>query len=122
MGSTASWPRRRSHGRSASRSGGSFRRCASPPSWFSRDTIWSATRAGSRTARRCNIYFRPFCLTNSACDTIRRDAVTTYFIWDGLNLLQELNADGTIKEEHTHVPVGIPGIGQLVESYRPAEG
>lgn len=52
---------------------------------------------------------------------IRRDSTTNYFLWDGLDILQELNADGTVKEEHTHAKTLIPGIGQLVESYRPAE-
>jgi RHS repeat-associated protein len=41
----------------------------------------------------------------------------TYFLWDGMNLLQELNADGTVKEEHAGVR---HGIAQLLETYRPA--
>lgn len=45
----------------------------------------------------------------------------TYFLWEGMNLLQERNADGTVKEEHTNVQTPIGGIAQLVETYRPAE-
>lgn len=45
----------------------------------------------------------------------------TYFLWDGPNLLQELNADGTVKEEHTNVQTPIAGIGQLVETNRPGQ-
>ncbi len=45
----------------------------------------------------------------------------TYFLWDGPNLLQELNADGTVKEEHTNARMPIVGIGQLVESNRPGQ-
>jgi RHS repeat-associated protein len=47
--------------------------------------------------------------------------VATYFLWDGPNLLQELNADGTVKEEHTDVRTPIAGIGQLVETNRPGQ-
>lgn len=46
---------------------------------------------------------------------------TTYFLWDGPNLLQEQNADGTVKEEHTNVETQIAGIGQLVETRRPGQ-
>jgi RHS repeat-associated protein len=45
----------------------------------------------------------------------------TYFLWDGPNLLQELNADGSVKEEHTNAKSVISGIGQLVETYRPSQ-
>jgi RHS repeat-associated protein len=45
----------------------------------------------------------------------------TYFVWDGPNLLQELNADGTTKEEHTNARTPIAGIGQLVETNRPGQ-
>ena len=45
----------------------------------------------------------------------------TYFLWDGPNLLQELNADGTVKEEHTNARTPIAGIGQLVETNRPGQ-
>ena len=45
----------------------------------------------------------------------------TYFLWSGLNLLQELNADGTVLEEHTNAQTPIAGIAQLVETYRPAQ-
>jgi len=45
----------------------------------------------------------------------------TYFLWDGPHLLQEQNADGTIKEEHTNTLTGTPGIGQLLESNRPGQ-
>jgi RHS repeat-associated protein len=48
-------------------------------------------------------------------------SAATYFLWDGPNLLQELNADGTVKEEHTNAKVAIPGIGQLVETNRPGQ-
>jgi RHS repeat-associated protein len=47
--------------------------------------------------------------------------VATYFLWDGPNLLQELNADGTVKEEHTNALSPIGGIGQLVETNRPGQ-
>jgi RHS repeat-associated protein len=46
---------------------------------------------------------------------------TTYFLWNGPNLLQELNADGTVKEEHTNAQTSIGGIGQLVETNRPGQ-
>lgn len=46
----------------------------------------------------------------------------TYFLWDGLNLLQTLNADGSVKEERTNSRTRISGIGQLVEIFRPSEG
>lgn len=36
-------------------------------------------------------------------------------------MLQELNADGSMKEEHTHAKTSIPGIAQVIESYRPAQ-
>lgn len=45
----------------------------------------------------------------------------TYFLWDGPNLLQEQNADGTVKEEHTNMKTPIAGIGQLVETNRPGQ-
>jgi YD repeat-containing protein len=46
---------------------------------------------------------------------------TTYFLWDGPNLLQELNSNGTVKEEHTNIQTPIAGIGQLVETNRPGQ-
>jgi len=45
----------------------------------------------------------------------------TYFLWNGPNLIQELNADGTVKEEHTNAQTPIAGIGQLVETNRPGQ-
>jgi YD repeat-containing protein len=45
----------------------------------------------------------------------------TYFLWDGPNLLQELKADGTTKEEHTNALTPVAGIGQLVETNRPGQ-
>ncbi len=44
-----------------------------------------------------------------------------YFLWDGPNLLQELKADGTVKEEHTNARMPIAGIGQLLETNRPGQ-
>jgi len=44
-----------------------------------------------------------------------------YFLWEGLNLLQEQNADGTVKEEHTNAQTPIAGIAQLVETNRPGQ-
>ena len=38
-----------------------------------------------------------------------------------MNLLQERNQDGSVKEEHTNWKSPIEGIAQLVETYRPAE-
>ena len=49
------------------------------------------------------------------------NGTATYFLWDGPNILQELNADGTTKEEHTHAKTPITGIGQLVETNRPGQ-
>jgi RHS repeat-associated protein len=49
------------------------------------------------------------------------NGTATYFLWEGMDLLQELNADGTTKEEHTNARVPIPGIGQLVETNRPGQ-
>lgn len=46
---------------------------------------------------------------------------STYFLWEGMNLLQERNADGSVKEEHTNAQTPIAGIAQLVQTYRPAE-
>ena len=46
---------------------------------------------------------------------------TTYFVWDGPNLLQELNSNGTVKEEYNNARAPIPGIGQLVEINRPGQ-
>src|SRR5262245_54987967 len=40
---------------------------------------------------------------------------------DGLDPLQQLNADGTGKEEYNHARIPVPGIGQLVEVRRPAD-
>jgi RHS repeat-associated protein len=48
-------------------------------------------------------------------------SAANYFLWDGPNLLQELNVDGTVKEEHTHGISPIAGIGQLVETNRPGQ-
>jgi YD repeat-containing protein len=45
----------------------------------------------------------------------------TYFLWNGPNLLQELNLDGTVKEEHTNAMTPIAGIAQLVETNRPGQ-
>lgn len=45
----------------------------------------------------------------------------SYFLWDGPNLLQELNADGSVKEEHTNAQMSIHGIGQLLETNRPGQ-
>ena len=45
----------------------------------------------------------------------------TYFLWNGLDLLQEQNADGTVKEEHTNAQTPIAGIAQLVETNRPGQ-
>jgi RHS repeat-associated protein len=47
--------------------------------------------------------------------------VTTYFMWDGPDLLHEINVDGTIKEEHTNARVAIAGVGQLLETNRPGQ-
>lgn len=44
-----------------------------------------------------------------------------YFLWDGLNVLEELNPDLTTKERLTNRLSPIAGIGQVVESFRPAE-
>jgi RHS repeat-associated protein len=52
---------------------------------------------------------------------INEFGASTYFIWDGLNLLQERNADGTVKEEYTNAVTNIPGIGQLLETNRPGQ-
>jgi RHS repeat-associated protein len=49
------------------------------------------------------------------------NGVLNYFLWDGLDMLQELNSDGTVKDEHTHALTPIAGIGQLLETYRPAQ-
>lgn len=43
----------------------------------------------------------------------------SYFLWDGLNVLQERATDGTVQAEHTNAEVPIEGIGQVVETYRP---
>ena len=45
----------------------------------------------------------------------------TYFLWNGPNLLQELNLDGTVKDEHTNAMTQIPGIAQLVQTNRPGQ-
>ncbi len=44
----------------------------------------------------------------------------TYFLWDGLDILQERAANGTVTAEHTNAETPIPGIGQLVETHHPA--
>ncbi len=46
----------------------------------------------------------------------------TYFLWDGLDILQERAANGTVTAEHTNAETPIAGIGRLVESHRPAAG
>ena len=49
------------------------------------------------------------------------NGVANYFLWEGMDLLEELNADGTTKDRHTHGQTPIAGIGSLVQTYRPAE-
>jgi len=52
---------------------------------------------------------------------IKANGTLNYFLWDGLDVLQEQNADGTVKEEYTQAKVPLAGIGQLVEVNRPGQ-
>ena len=52
---------------------------------------------------------------------INQNGTLNYFLWGGLDVLQELNANGTVKEEYTQAKVPIAGIGQLVEVNRPGQ-
>src|SRR5690606_29676362 len=49
------------------------------------------------------------------------NGAVSYFLWDGLNILQERDASGAVKVENANCVTPIPGIAQLVESYRPPE-
>jgi RHS repeat-associated protein len=50
---------------------------------------------------------------------LNKNGTINYFLWDNLDLLQELKADGTVQEEYTQAKSPIAGIGQLVETNRP---
>ena len=53
---------------------------------------------------------------NRYCEN--RAGTLTYFLWNGLNLLEERNSDGSLKVRYTHGDVQIPGIGSTVEAQR----
>jgi hypothetical protein len=48
------------------------------------------------------------------------DGVATYYVWDGLRLLESRNADHTLKARFTHGATQIEGIGSGVEVYVPS--
>jgi hypothetical protein len=48
------------------------------------------------------------------------DGVATYYVWDGLRLLETRNADHTLKARFTHGVAKIEGIGSGVEVYVPS--
>ncbi len=50
-----------------------------------------------------------------------RAGTPTYFLWDGPNLLQERKANGSVQQEHTNADPAMPGIGQMLETYRPGD-
>src|SRR6185436_14255244 len=54
-------------------------------------------------------------LTRYAID---KAGTLAYYLWDGLNLLEERNADGTLKARYTHGRTPIYGIGSIVEVER----
>jgi RHS repeat-associated protein len=45
----------------------------------------------------------------------------TYFLWNGPNILQEVQPSGQVLQEQTNALTPIAGIGQLVETNRPQE-
>jgi YD repeat-containing protein len=57
---------------------------------------------------------------NRYCEN--RAGAITYFLWDDLNLIEERNADGSLKVRYTHADTRIPGIGSIVEAQRIADG
>ena len=53
---------------------------------------------------------------------IVEDGAATYYIWDGLRLLETRNADHSLKAKFTHGVARIEGIGSCVEVYRASDG
>jgi YD repeat-containing protein len=50
---------------------------------------------------------------------IDRGGTDSYFLWDGLNLLEERDGSGNLVARYTHGYTRIPGIGSIVEIYKP---
>jgi hypothetical protein len=52
---------------------------------------------------------------------IEEDGVATYYVWDGLRLLETRNSDGSLKARFTHGLARIEGIGSCIEIYRASD-
>jgi RHS repeat-associated protein len=52
---------------------------------------------------------------------VEEDGTATYYVWDGLRLLETRNADGSLKARFTHGLARIEGIGSCVEVYRASD-
>jgi hypothetical protein len=57
---------------------------------------------------------------NRYCEN--RAGTVTYFLWDGSNLLEERNSDGSLKVRYSNGMTQIPGIGSVIEAQRTAGG
>jgi hypothetical protein len=76
------------------------------------------TRIAPPTGNPWNFYYDG--QLNRYC--IDKGGEATYYLWDGLNLLEERAADGSLLARYTHGPYRQYGIGSVVEVERNAGG